>query len=83
MKKFEKLRIRLNSELNFGLPPETIFEKKYPGYWQSKAGAMKWIAFCKNYIMDIGSTETVSDILKAKKISSEKNGYVIEIFIEE
>ena len=33
MKKFEKLRLRLNKELDFELPEDTTFERKYPGHW--------------------------------------------------
>lgn len=69
MKLFEKLRQKLNKELNFDIPKHATFKRTYAGYWQLSAGAWKWVCSWPEYPYDIGSAYTALEILKSKKLS--------------
>lgn len=69
MKRFERLRIKLNKELNLKIPEHAVFKRTYAGIWQLSEGAWKWLCNYPEYPYDIGSSYTAGEILKAKKIS--------------
>lgn len=69
MKQFEKLRLKLNEELELDIPEDAIFKRTYAGCWQLSAGRWKWYCYYPGNSYDIGSCFTVKDILNAKKIS--------------
>lgn len=80
MKTFEKLRIKLNKILNLNIPSHAVFKRTRAGHWQLSAGAWKWYCQYPENPYDIGSSYTVVELLKAKKISIYHNhGTEIEI----
>lgn len=61
MKISEKLRLRLNKELNLEIPDSDKFRRIYSGHWQRSAGAWSWaIGFY------IGSQFNMKDLLKSE-----------------
>ncbi len=83
MKQFEKLRLKLNKELNINIPEHAEFKRTYAGSWQLSSGAWKWFCNYPECPYDIGSSYTVGEILKAKKISRQNyehsSGVTIEV----
>lgn len=75
MKQFEKLRLKLNKELDLKIPEHAVFKRTYAGYWQLSSGAWKWFCNYPESPYDIGSSDTVKEILKAKKISAQHYRY--------
>jgi hypothetical protein len=80
---FERLRIRLNRDLQMDLPEDVEFRRTYAGHWQRSAGAFNWIVY---HSCMIGSCYPARDLLKSKRLisdDSDRNGD-IEIYpIEE
>lgn len=63
---FQKLQKKLLNEL--GLEVENI-RRTYSGRNQLSTGSWSWVGNRKGCIQEIGSTYTISEILKAKKLS--------------
>lgn len=84
MKIFEKLRLKLNKELNLNIPEDAVFKRVRASKEQVSAGAWSWsCTFTDNY-RQIGSQFTATEIIKAKKISYETTtGWFPEIWVDE
>jgi len=76
MTKFEKLAKKLHDTFGYDL---TDFKRTYAGSKMRKAGAFVWEAKLGHYT--VGSTWTVTELLKAKTILQEYCGFCeIELF---
>lgn len=73
-KKSERLVARLRAEGFIREDASVKFERCYPGYWQRSAGAWSWTVYGDG--VDIGSTETVTRLLKAKQLGWGVNGSI-------
>lgn len=84
MTSFEKLAKRIKEELNIEIKPSSL-HRTYAGYWQLRAGAWSWVgelATSQDIPCYVGSCETVSNLLRAKKLDCGYiNVYEIEINI--
>lgn len=68
MTTFEKLAKRISEELNIEINPSSL-KRTYAGYWQREAGAFVWEGCVYGYpLLRIGSCESATTLLKAKKI---------------
>ena len=87
----EKLRDRLDKELGLGIAEsKLVFRRLYPGWGQRANGHWLWCFEADEQSTsrrDIGSIFRVSDLLKAKRLTSYRYSHVpndlIEIFCEE
>lgn len=68
MNSFEKLQKRLHEEL--GLEVENL-RRTYSGRNQLSTGSWCWVGNRKGSIQEIGSTNSVSSLLKAKKLAKD------------
>jgi hypothetical protein len=56
-----------------GLEPAELPKRLMTGYWQRSAGAWRW--YCKNKDgLDIGSQETMLQCVKAKTLTTHRQG---------
>lgn len=83
MKIFEKLRQKLNKELDLNIPEDAKFKRVYAGRHQVAAGAWSWFCIDKKF-KQYGSQFNATELLKAEKISiSYGTGYSPEIWVGE
>jgi hypothetical protein len=78
MKTSENLIERLRKELGLKISKTSKIERLRPGYWQRSAGAWRW--HIDNHI---GSEETMTDLVKAKKLSMREHFSDVIIEIDE
>jgi len=83
MKIFEKLRQKLNKELNLNIPDDAIFKRTRSGKYQVSMGAWSW--FCMyDGKEQAGSQFAATELLNAEKISLKYNtGHSPEIWVGE
>lgn len=76
-KTIQKLRTRLNRELDAGIPRRFHFNRLYPGHWQRSAGAWSWrITWNGKPAGEVGSTDPVKMCLDASSLSWGEYGTV-------
>lgn len=72
---FAKLQARIKKDLNIDL---VNFTRLYPGYWQRSQGAFVWSAMeLTNGVLsawDYGSTQSVKELLSAKRLDTTVTG---------
>lgn len=90
MTKSQRLIERLSKELDTTFPEGTEVRRTYAGRNQRACGAWSWFLYCeKELISSIGSSYTVTELLKAKKWSFTNDidktlyGYNTEVYPEE
>lgn len=68
MTTFEKLAKRISEELNIEINTSSL-KRTYAGSWQREAGAFVWEGCVYGYpLLRIGSCESATTLLKARKI---------------
>jgi len=72
---FEKLSKKIKEDLNIDVLTSSL-RRTYAGYWERKSGAFVWYGNVVGYpSLKIGSCESATELLKAKKLVINNNGF--------